>query len=116
MSTFSGDSAWTRSFYRFVDTAEGPLGEEIRSIESDLFHYVSFMTDVWAWPISNRVYFKSAKPALEKAGLWKTGGEAVGDQREADKNVSGILYRSIKHQKGKAQKDKLGVLHSQFNM
>ena len=41
MSTFSGDSAWTRSFYRFVDTAEGPVGEEIRSIEESLFHTVS---------------------------------------------------------------------------
>ena len=98
-----------------MDTAEGPLGEEIRSIESDLFHSVSFMTDVWARPIYNRMYLKSAKPALEKAGFWKTGGQA-GPQREADKSVSGMLYRSLKYHEGKAQKDNSGVLHSLFNM
>ena len=38
---FSGDSCWTRTFYRFVDSTDGEDGEEVRRIEREVFHQVS---------------------------------------------------------------------------
>ena len=47
-----GDSRWSRTFYRFIDTAEGEEGDRVREIERDLFHKVKFVLvtlNIYLW-------------------------------------------------------------------
>ena len=38
------------------------------------------------------------------------------EQREADKNLAGIVFRSFKNQEDKAKKDTIGMNKPMFNM
>ena len=59
---------------------------------------------------------QSSKPALVKNGVWKDNPSEVTaeQQRDADRNVANILYRSLKNQEKKAKEDILGKTKSMF--
>ena len=82
-----------------MDTLEGEEGDEAREYERSLFH-------------------NSSKPVLVKNKLWKGKADAKAtkeQQREADKNVAGIVYRSLLNQEKKAAKDSIGMYKKMFN-
>ena len=63
------------------------------------------------------LFHNSTKPALVKNNLWKGQASRATkeQQREADKNVAGIVYRSLRNQDRKAEKDSIGKVKKMFN-
>ena len=112
INKFVGNSFWTRTFYRFIDSYDGDNCEDIRDIEAQVFHQVNYLQNLTLC----QYHFQSSKPALSKNALWGNNSPATKcEQREADRNVAGIIYRSLKNQEKKAQKDSLGITQSLFN-
>lgn len=52
-----------------------------------------------------------------KNNLWKGQASRATkeQQREADRNVAGIVYRSLRNQDRKAEKDSIGKVKKMFN-
>ena len=95
----AGDSFWTRTFYRYLDTIE-PTEIGAAIVEAE---HRTFMKVRTSGREGNRyvytLYVQGVKPRLVEEGTWKDEGEVSAEvQRIADKEIAGRLRVSFLHQ------------------